>query len=74
MQGMQDQLENGPTDSKLREIYAKAGVSATGEEEEEEEESITGLHVFTTFKEMTAFLSFVYEKNEEKKVVKEKKS
>lgn len=69
MNGIQDQMDNGPTDSKLRDIYAKAGVSPSGEEDEEEETGppIVGLHIFKTFKELTEFLSLVYEKNEEAK-------
>lgn len=34
------------------------------QEEQEEKPEIIGLHVFKTFSEMTAFLSFIYEEND----------
>ena len=74
MNGVQNQMENGPTDSKLRDIYAKAGITPGSEEEEDAGPQIIGLHVFQTYPEMAAFLSFVYEINNEepKKKIKKK--
>ena len=70
MNSLQDQMESGPVDTKLREIYAKEGISPSGQADDDDEETgppIIGLHIFKTFQELTAFLSFVYDKNEEAK-------
>ena len=68
MQGINEQMEGGQ-DPLLNKL-----LNSAIDEEAESKIQIIGLHVFQTYPEMAAFLSFVYEINNEepKKKIKKK--